>query len=80
MRMRGWRSRTRSSLRDEERGEHEPFKSVVSYSNGCFGFQVQPFDCWLSLDVIVDGDYEFEVIGNIYEHPHLLDPTTKDND
>ena len=53
--------------------EDNPFMSVVTYQNGCPGFDVHPYDCWLSMDLIEAEGIPYEIIGNIYENPELLE-------
>jgi len=71
---------------DEGQGPIEPCNHLVAVEmrNGVWGFEIPASDDgetgWYGLhywseEISSDG---FEVIGNIYENPELLSPTTKD--
>jgi uncharacterized phage protein (TIGR01671 family) len=52
----------------------EPFIGVIEYRNGAFDcVRIDMSSLYLYPTISCDGvALEFEVIGNIYEHPHLL--------
>ena len=42
----------------------------------CIGFYLKVFDECFSIGVLLDSDFEFEIIGNIHDNPELLEVDT----
>lgn len=60
-----------------------PIVGDVAFENGCFGYWLRIFDGSVfpkkhrgETPIPLTGKREIEVIGNIYEHPHLLEVST----
>jgi uncharacterized phage protein (TIGR01671 family) len=50
----------------------EPFKSHVEWRDGAMEINIQPYDSWLSLGEVKAQEIEYEIIGNLYENPELI--------